>query len=98
MVALYILAGILGVILLYIIFLTICTYAVSKKKEYNTYNAFYSGVLKGLMFIVLHLCRVRIHITGMDKIPVNQKFLFISNHRSNFDPMENRLYIKGIEF
>ena len=87
MIALYILAGILGLILLYVLFLTVCTYAVSKKKEYNSYNMFYNSVLKGLMFIVLHLCRVRIHITGIDKIPKGQKLLFISNHRSNFDPM-----------
>lgn len=87
MIALYILAGIFGIVLLYVLFLTICTYSVSKKKEYNSYNMFYNRVLKGLMFIVLSLSRVRIHVTGIEKIPKDQKLLFICNHRSNFDPM-----------
>lgn len=87
MIILYILGGILAIILLYILFLTVCTLAVSKKKEYKTYNMFYNGVLKGLMFLVLSLCRVRIHVKNIEKIPKDQKLLFICNHRSNFDPM-----------
>ena len=87
MIFLYILGGILGLILLYILFLLVCTLFVSKKKEYNSYNMFYNGVLKGLMFLIVKLSRIRIHITGMEKIPKDQKLLFISNHRSNFDPI-----------
>ena len=87
MIVLYIFAGILSPILLYVLFLTVCTFAVSKKKEYKSYNMFYNRVLKGLMFLVLSLCRVRIHVSGIEKIPKDQKLLFISNHRSNFDPM-----------
>ena len=87
MIILYILGGILAIILLYILFLTVCTLAVSKKKDYKTYNMFYNGVLKGLMFLVLSLCRVRIHVKNIEKIPKDQKLLFICNHRSNFDPM-----------
>ena len=36
---------------------------------------------------ILALCRVKIHVTGLEKVPTDTEYLFVSNHRSNFDPM-----------
>ena len=33
------------------------------------------------------LCRVKIHVTGLEKVPTDTEYLFVSNYRSNFDPM-----------
>ena len=30
---------------------------------------------------------IRVHITGLEKIPTNTRFLFVTNHRSNLDPI-----------
>lgn len=37
-------------------------------------------------FIVL-ISGIRVKINGLEKIPTDQRFLFISNHRSNLDPI-----------
>ncbi len=36
---------------------------------------------------ILALCRVKIHVEGLEKVPTDTEYLFVSNHRSNFDPM-----------
>ena len=35
----------------------------------------------------MKLLRIRVHVTGMEQIPKDTKVLFVSNHRSNFDPI-----------
>ena len=35
----------------------------------------------------MKLCRIRVHVSGIEKIPRDIKVLFVSNHRSNFDPI-----------
>lgn len=89
--ALYIAAGIcaavIGLCLLYVLFLLICTIAVNPKKEYNTFSRFYHIVLKSVVYLIIKLTRIKIHVTGFEKVPKDQLVLFVSNHRSNFDPI-----------
>ncbi len=89
--ALYIAAGILAAIvvifLLYILLLLICTVAVNPKKEYNSFNRFYHILLKSVVYLLIKLVRIKVHVTGFEKVPKDQKVLFVSNHRSNFDPI-----------
>ena len=35
----------------------------------------------------MKLLRIRLHLSGIEKIPKDTKVLFVSNHRSNFDPI-----------
>ena len=60
---------------------------VNPKKEYDEYNSFYHAVLKSVAFLLVHLMRIKIHVTGLEKIPTDVKPLFVCNHRSNFDPI-----------
>ena len=62
-------------------------------------SSFFLGHVCYLIFIYTHyvvriswiwilaLCRVKIHVTGLEKVPTDTEYLFVSNHRSNFDPM-----------
>lgn len=59
----------------------------SKKKEYTKHIPFYRNLLNGITGIVLKLGRIHVHISDTDKIPKDRKLLFVSNHRSNFDPI-----------
>ena len=88
MVFLYVLATVLGIILLYILFLAACSLFVSPKKEYEEHSRFYRALLNGATAIAIKIMRIRLHVTGIDKIPTDTKnLLFVSNHRSNFDPI-----------
>ncbi|MGI5935720.1 MAG: lysophospholipid acyltransferase family protein [Oscillospiraceae bacterium] len=77
----------LAVIAAYLVFLCCCALAVSPDREYKTHSRFYRRVLNDATSIALRLCRVKIHVTGMDKLPAEGRMLFVCNHRSNFDPL-----------
>ncbi len=84
---LYILLGIAVLIAAAILFLVVCALLVSPKKEYNRENRFYRAVLNGSTGVILWLLGVRVTVVGREKLPTQENFLFISNHRSNYDPI-----------
>lgn len=49
---------------------------------------------------ICFFCGLRIHVSGEELLPADGKFLFVSNHRSNFDPIVvmNRLRACGVAF
>lgn len=87
MILLYILGGMLGLFLLYVLFLGICALLVDPKREYAHDSAFYRFLLDSATAGALKLLRIRVHVTGIEKVPKDTAVLFISNHRSNFDPI-----------
>lgn len=87
MILLYILGILLGLFLLYVLFLGVCALLVDPKKEYNRNSPFYRFLLNSATAAAMKLLRIKIHTNGLDKLPKDQKLLFVSNHRSNFDPL-----------
>lgn len=70
---------------LYIIFVFIWSLFLNKKKEINKPSRFYSGMVRQTAIQLAFLSNSRAHVTGLEKIPHDQKFLIVSNHTSNFD-------------
>lgn len=87
MTILYILGVILGLFLLYVLFLGVCCLFVTPKKEYDKNSPFYRFLLNSATAAAMKLLRIDIHVTGVEKLPKGEKLLFVSNHRSNFDPL-----------
>lgn len=87
MIVLYIFGGLLALVVLYVLFLCICSLLVNTKKEYTHYSPFYHGVVHSLAAIILWFSRVRVHIAGAEKLPQHKRLLFVSNHLSNYDPI-----------
>ncbi len=73
--------------LLYIIILYIWSLCLSIKKEKRKPNLFYYFIVKQTIYLIVKFSKVKVQISGLDKLPKNQKFLFISNHLSNYDPL-----------
>lgn len=95
MIILYILAGLLALVLGYVLFLCICALVVDPKKEYEEHSIFYRRVLNGATALGMKIVGVRIHTEGLEKIPQDTKnILFVSNHRSNYDPLITWLVLK----
>ncbi len=94
MAVVYILLGILAIILLCLSFLAICSLFVDKKKEYTKNSRFYRILLYSASVITLKVLRIRVHTSGLEKIPKGQRLLFVGNHRSNFDPIIQWLALK----
>lgn len=84
---LYILFGLVGALLLIILFLTVVALTINPKKHYEHEHPFYRGVLNFFSGAALWLLGVRTAVEGAEKLPTDGNFLFISNHRSNYDPI-----------
>ena len=84
---LWILAVLLGLCILYILLLLFCALLVNEKLEYQQNSPFYRFLPYSATAFCVKLLRIHIHTEGIDKIPKDGRFLFVSNHRSNFDPI-----------
>ena len=80
MILLYILGVLLTLLLLYILFLGICCLLVDPSKEYEKNSPFYRFLLDSATAAAMKLLRIRVHVSGMEKIPKDTKVLFVSNH------------------
>lgn len=87
MFVLYILAGILALFGLYVLLLGISALLVDPKKEYDREDPFYRFLLNSATVLGIVLLRIRVHVSGIEKIPADAGVLFVENHRSNFDPI-----------
>ena len=86
MTILYALLFLVGCYLLYVLFLSICALFV-RRKEYDKDSRFYRALLNNSTRNIVKLLRIHVHTTGFDLVPKDTKCLFVSNHRSNYDPI-----------
>lgn len=87
MIVVYVLGFLAALILAYLIFLGVCSLFIDPRKEYETNSRFYRFLLYSATAASLRLLRIKVHTTGLEKIPEGKKLLFVGNHRSNFDPI-----------
>ena len=80
---------------LYILFMAICNLFMRGKKEVNKPKRFASFITKETYKLVLDIFNVKVHKSGLDLVPENEKFLIVSNHRSNWDPFPIGYFFPG---
>lgn len=56
-----------------------------RKKEYDTYSRFYHWFFAFILDNCVFVARGKVQLLGMDRLPKDETFLFVSNHISNFD-------------
>lgn len=79
----------------YICFMALINLFMKTKKEINKPNRFASFIIKETYKLVLDCYGVKVHVSGMENIPQDEKFLIVSNHRSNWDPFPIGYYFPG---
>ncbi|MDE6241481.1 MAG: 1-acyl-sn-glycerol-3-phosphate acyltransferase [Anaeroplasmataceae bacterium] len=72
---------------IYVILLLIISLFISKKKEKNKPNRFWYFWVKETIFQLLLLSRTRVKLVGKELLDPKKRYLVITNHISNFDPM-----------
>ena len=88
MILLKLLGTIAVLFVVYVAFLFVCSLFVDPKKEYEEHSKFYRALLNGATALAIKIMRIRLHVSGIEKIPADTKnLLFVENHRSNFDPI-----------
>lgn len=93
---LIIISSLIALFLLYVGFLFVCWLFVNPKKLYDKNSKFYRKVLNDNTAFWLWFLRVKVHVSGLEKLPKNtKKIVFVSNHRSNYDPVVTWLALKN---
>ncbi len=80
-------AALVALVVLYVLMLAVLSLFVNTKKERETPNRLYSRVVYLSMGLLSSVCGVRARLEGEALIPRGTRWLFVSNHRSNFDPI-----------
>ncbi len=70
-----------------VLFYVVVGLLVNPKKTYERDSRFYRRLLIFTTGFGLRMLGVRIHTTGLERVPEGVHCLFVSNHRSNFDPL-----------
>ncbi len=86
-IVLFILALVFLLALLYFLIPGFFALFVNPKKNYGRDSRLYRFLLNTASVIGLWVMRVKVHVTGTEKLPKGEKLLFVGNHRSNFDPI-----------
>ena len=73
--------------LVYVLLMFVCSLFAGPNRMYDRISPFYLALTLALDGWILALCRIKIHVEGLEKVPTDSEFLFVSNHRSNFDPI-----------
>ena len=73
--------------LLYIPICIISSLFINPKKEYLKDSKYYRWLLDGYTWFGLTLARVKIHASGLEKIPQDTRYVLVGNHYSNFDSL-----------
>lgn len=75
----------LALIILHIAVLAICVITVNLEKPAKD-TKFFRWIVDGFLHIAFDLLRVKIHVTGIEKIPEDEPFLLVCNHIHDLDP------------
>lgn len=79
--------SLVGCYVIYFGSLFLWSLTIDKNKEYEKQGKISRFVLDQTLEILCHFGRVKLKITGLEKVPNNEKFVIVYNHTSNFDPM-----------
>ncbi len=74
-------------LILHLLFVGIVALFVDKKKPVEKPDRFFKFWVDKTMELLLCLTRVKVNISGIEKIQSDRRFLLVSNHLSMFDPI-----------
>ena len=85
--ALIFVLGVPALTVLYVLSAVVVSLFITPAWPRKKQNALCRGYVSGGGEICCFYCGVRPHISGEEKLPKDQRFLLVANHRSLFDPL-----------
>lgn len=86
-VVLWVLGVLLALFVAYLLLIIVSAAFVDTRREYDRDSAFCRHLLYSATGICILVMRIRVTVTGTAQLPADGRFLLVSNHRSNFDPL-----------
>lgn len=86
--------------ILFVLYAFVLSLFINNDRHIEKPLGYYSWHVAQVAQIICIYCRLRIHVSGEELLPRDTRFLFVSNHRSNFDPIVamDKLRNYGIAF
>lgn len=84
---LWVLIAAAALFVIYLAVLAIAPLFVDTKKEYDKDSRFFRFLLYSSTAIGMRIMRLHFHVSGIEKLPKDSRFLLVGNHLSNFDPI-----------
>lgn len=88
-------AGFVGFIILMFSTFFVMSLFVSVKKDYGAGKKAYYRCVCRVCEMLLMLGRVKVHVRGLNNIPLDKKFLIVSNHQSMYDSIASVWTLRG---
>ena len=85
--ALIFVLGVPALTVLYVLYAAVLSLFISPEWPREKQNPLCRGIIAGGGDICCFYCGVRTHVSGLEKLPKDERFLLVANHRSLFDPL-----------
>lgn len=84
-------------VLVHVIAIAVISLFADRRKKWDNPDNFFRSVTLETINLFLHIMRAKVHVSGKELLPENQRFLLIGNHLSIFDPMIAMLKLQDKE-
>ncbi len=89
-----IIIAIVGLFIIYLLVLNISAFLVNPHKIYEDDSKYYRFLFNLSTFFTIKIMRIRLHVSGLEKVPKEGRFVLVGNHVSNYDPILTEYVLK----
>ncbi len=76
-----------GIIIVLVLFIWLISLTINMKKDYNKQNKFHLFIFNSVLEALIDFGRIKVIVKGIEKVPKDEKYLLVMNHKSRFDPI-----------
>ena len=87
LIPLMLVGGMLVFILLHLLIVVISISVVNPNVESEKGNGYFRKLIKYTLPMLFTICRVKVHVTGEELVPQNERVMLVSNHINDIDPV-----------
>lgn len=80
-------AAFLALVLLFLLLMAVSMLFVDPKKLYDRQTPYFRFLRDWTDWIIIFFSHIRVKVIGAEKLPADHRYLLVSNHRSNYDPL-----------
>lgn len=95
---LYVLGGILAVVIAFLLVVVFSFIFVDMKKDYEKRSPYHEKLADFLAWLISKIFNMKIVVSGLEKVPQNERFFLVCNHRSFYEIVALRVVLRKYGF